>query len=108
MRPRGAVWRGAVVALVMACRPTGALFAQDALSSADRCIAPVAYYPLDGAVVGLDSQGVPALGTYERISPDGRYVRVATGFDYRDAAPVAGMSFGARDKSMVVSLRVEQ
>jgi transglutaminase-like putative cysteine protease len=42
------------------------------------------------------------------ISPDGRYVRVATGFDYRDAAPVAGMSFGAKDKSMVVSLRVEQ
>jgi transglutaminase-like putative cysteine protease len=42
------------------------------------------------------------------ISPDGRYVRVATGFDYRDAAPVSGMSFGARDKSMVVSLRVEQ
>lgn len=74
MRPRGAVWQGAVVALVMACRPTGALFAQDALSSADRCIAPVAYYPLDGAVVGLDSQGVPALGTYERISPDGRFI----------------------------------
>lgn len=42
------------------------------------------------------------------ISPDGRYVRVATGFDYRDAAPVSGMSFGARDKSMNVSLRVEQ
>ena len=42
------------------------------------------------------------------ISPDGRYVRVATGFDYRDAAPISGMSFGARDKSMVVSLRVEQ
>ncbi|MBL0924310.1 MAG: transglutaminase family protein, partial [Sphingomonadaceae bacterium] len=42
------------------------------------------------------------------ISPDGRYVRVATGFDYRDAAPVSGMSFGARDKNMIVSLRVEQ
>ena len=42
------------------------------------------------------------------ISPDGRYVRVATGYDYRDAAPVSGMSFGARDKSMIVSLRVEQ
>jgi len=29
------------------------------------------------------------------ISPDPRYVRVATGSDYRDAAPVTGISFGA-------------
>ena len=28
------------------------------------------------------------------ISPDPRYVRVATGSDYRDAAPVTGISFG--------------
>ena len=42
------------------------------------------------------------------ISPDQRYIRVATGFDYRDAAPITGLSFGASDESMVVSLRVEQ
>lgn len=41
-------------------------------------------------------------------SPDQRYVRVATGFDYSDAAPITGLSFGALDESMVVSLRVEQ
>ena len=41
-------------------------------------------------------------------SPDQRYIRVATGFDYRDAAPITGLSFGALDESMVVSLRVEQ
>jgi transglutaminase-like putative cysteine protease len=41
-------------------------------------------------------------------SPDQRYIRVATGFDYSDAAPITGLSFGAHDKSMVVSLRVEQ
>ncbi len=41
-------------------------------------------------------------------SPDQRYVRVATGFDYSDAAPITGLSFGAHDESMVVSLRVEQ
>ncbi len=29
------------------------------------------------------------------ISPDPRYVRVATGSDYRDAAPITGISFGA-------------
>jgi transglutaminase-like putative cysteine protease len=56
----------------------------------------------------LDGIGWVGFDISNKISPDGRYVRVATGFDYRDAAPVSGMSFGARDKSMVVSLRVEQ
>jgi transglutaminase-like putative cysteine protease len=56
----------------------------------------------------VDSIGWVGFDISNGISPDGRYVRVATGFDYRDAAPISGMSFGARDKSMVVSLRVEQ
>lgn len=56
----------------------------------------------------LDNIGWVGFDISNGISPDGRYVRVATGFDYRDAAPVSGMSFGARDKSMIVSLRVEQ
>jgi transglutaminase-like putative cysteine protease len=56
----------------------------------------------------LDAIGWVGFDISNGISPDGRYVRVATGFDYRDAAPVSGMSFGARDKSMIVSLRVEQ
>lgn len=38
------------------------------------CIAAVGYWPLDPEKVGVDSNGVPALGTYERISPDGRFV----------------------------------
>lgn len=38
------------------------------------CIPAVSYLPLDAAVVGTDANGVPALGTYERISPDGRFV----------------------------------
>lgn len=50
----------------------GAAAAADAAPSA--CIALVSYLPLDGGEVGLDSNGVPALGTYERISPDGRFV----------------------------------
>ena len=32
------------------------------------------------------------------ISPDPRYVRVATGSDYRDAAPVTGISYGAAEE----------
>jgi transglutaminase-like putative cysteine protease len=42
------------------------------------------------------------------ISPDQRYVRVATGRDYREAAPVTGISYGARDHAMHVRLAVEQ
>jgi len=40
----------------------------------DSCVAAVSYLQLDPAQVGRDSQGVAALGTYERISPDGRFV----------------------------------
>jgi transglutaminase-like putative cysteine protease len=42
------------------------------------------------------------------ISPDPRYVRVATGRDYRDAAPVTGISFGAMTEELSVHLAVEQ
>ena len=48
--------------------------AETALPVGDRCTAPVSYWPLDSAVVGKDGQGIPALGTYERVSPDGRFV----------------------------------
>jgi transglutaminase-like putative cysteine protease len=42
------------------------------------------------------------------ISPDPRYVRVATGRDYRDAAPITGVSFGAASENLHVELAVEQ
>lgn len=42
------------------------------------------------------------------ISPDARYVRLATGCDYRDAAPVTGISLGAGTDALEVSLAVEQ
>lgn len=42
------------------------------------------------------------------ISPDPRYVRVATGHDYRDAAPVTGISFGTADHQLRVEVAVEQ
>jgi transglutaminase-like putative cysteine protease len=41
------------------------------------------------------------------ISPDPRYVRVATGSDYRDAAPVTGISIGASDQVLTVGVAVE-
>ncbi|MDE2403856.1 MAG: transglutaminase family protein [Sphingomonadales bacterium] len=57
---------------------------------------------------------VPGLGwvgfdVSNRVSPDARYVRVASGRDYPDAAPVSGITFGpASESGLVVSLSVEQ
>ncbi|MBM2574883.1 transglutaminase family protein [Jannaschia sp. Os4] len=42
------------------------------------------------------------------ISPDGRYVRVATALDYAAAAPVTGMRQGAGAERLDVSVEVEQ
>lgn len=42
------------------------------------------------------------------MSPDARYVRVATGLDYLGAAPVSGMRYGRGAENMLVKLQVEQ
>jgi len=42
------------------------------------------------------------------ISPDPRYVRVATGRDYRDAAPITGISSGSLTEDLSVDIAVEQ
>ncbi len=42
------------------------------------------------------------------ISPDPRYVRVATGRDYRDAAPITGISYGSQREDLSVDVAVEQ
>lgn len=42
------------------------------------------------------------------ISPDERYVRLAVGLDYAEAAPVSGIRFGSADERLNVSVQVEQ
>ncbi|MES2493559.1 MAG: transglutaminase family protein [Pseudomonadota bacterium] len=42
------------------------------------------------------------------ISPDARYVRVASGRDYAEAAPVTGISYGSGKTTLSVSLAVAQ
>jgi transglutaminase-like putative cysteine protease len=42
------------------------------------------------------------------ISPDERYVKIATGLDYDEAAPISGIIFGDSKESMLVSLQVQQ
>jgi transglutaminase-like putative cysteine protease len=42
------------------------------------------------------------------VSPDARYVRLATGRDYGEAAPITGLVQGAGNEEMHVALAVEQ
>lgn len=42
------------------------------------------------------------------ISPDERYVCVATGLDYADAAPILGIRHGTANESLSVAVTVEQ
>lgn len=54
---------------------------------------------------------VPGLGwvgfdAANKICPDERYVRIATGLCYRDAAPVSGMRIGTAGENLKVALRV--
>jgi transglutaminase-like putative cysteine protease len=42
------------------------------------------------------------------ISPDARYVRLATGRDYRDAMPVSGIRLGQAQEQLEVHITVEQ
>lgn len=56
-------------------------------------------------VVGL---GWVAFDVSNGISPDSRYVRVATGRDYRDAMPVSGIRTGQAQEQLDVLITVEQ
>ena len=68
-------WR--CIAARLACLPlamAGAFSHAAPETGSDVCIAPQTYLPLDAKEVGANAQGVAALGTYERISPDGRFI----------------------------------
>ncbi|MGB8817430.1 MAG: transglutaminase family protein [Rhizobiaceae bacterium] len=56
---------------------------------------------------------VPGLGWVgfdpaNNISPNEKYVRIAIGLDYRDAAPISGIRFGDAGEKLEVSVKVEQ
>ncbi|TWF54807.1 transglutaminase family protein [Neorhizobium alkalisoli] len=55
---------------------------------------------------------IPGLGwvgfdAANKVCPDDRYVRVASGLCYRDCAPVSGMRIGSAGENLKVSLTVE-
>jgi transglutaminase-like putative cysteine protease len=57
----------------------------------------------------VDGLGWVGFDVSNGISPDARYVRVATGLDYADAAPISGLRFGDHgDESLVVDIQVAQ
>ncbi|PJE36053.1 transglutaminase [Pseudooceanicola lipolyticus] len=56
----------------------------------------------------LDLLGWVGFDISNGYSPDERYVRIAIGRDYRDAAPVSGLRQGTGDESMIVSLQIQQ
>lgn len=60
------------------------------------------------AEVHVEGLGWVGFDVSNAISPDERYVRVATGLDYAEAAPVSGMRFGAAAESLDVSIQVQQ
>ena len=63
--------------VALAAQPASTPLPATAASAPDTsgaCIAPITYLPLDPAQVGADTNGMAALGTYERISPDGRFI----------------------------------
>lgn len=60
------------------------------------------------AEVHLDNLGWVAFDVSNGVCPDDRYIRVATGRDAHDAAPVYGLRGGAGDENLIVSLQVQQ
>ena len=55
----------------------------------------------------VDGLGWVGFDISNGISPDDRYIRVATGLDYREAAPISGIIFGGATETMSVALTVE-
>lgn len=56
----------------------------------------------------VDGFGWVGFDVSNGISPDARYVRVATGLDYREAAPISGLRFGAGNETLSVDVAVQE
>lgn len=57
----------------------------------------------------VDGIGWVGFDVSNSICPDERYVRVATGLDYRDAAPISGLRIGDHGaESLSVAIQVQQ
>ena len=59
------------------------------------------------AEVHLQGLGWVGFDAANKICPDERYIRLSTGLDYKDAAPVSGVVMGKAAETMNVSIKVE-
>jgi len=60
------------------------------------------------AEVWIGDLGWTGFDVSNGISPDMRYVRIATGLDYSQASPISGMTFGGSGESIDVNVQVQQ
>ncbi len=60
------------------------------------------------AEVFVDGLGWVGFDISNGISPDERYVQLAYGLDYNDAAPTRGVTLGAQRENLIVSIQVQQ
>ncbi|MFV0359324.1 transglutaminase family protein [Tropicimonas sp.] len=61
------------------------------------------------AEVHIEPLGWVGFDVANGISPDERYVRVATGLDYAEAAPISGLHFGeSAGETLAVDIQVQQ
>lgn len=60
------------------------------------------------AEVHVDGLGWVGFDVSNGISPDERYVRVATGLDYSEAAPIRGVRLGGAEETLSVAVKVAQ
>lgn len=60
------------------------------------------------AEVHVDGLGWVGFDVSNGVSPDTRYVRVATGLDYSDAAPISGTRIGGVNEELDVRINVVQ
>lgn len=60
------------------------------------------------AEVWVDNLGWVGFDVSNQVSPDEKYVRIASGLDYTEAAPISGITFGQVNESVDIALRVQQ
>jgi len=92
---------------IAACRAAGipARYVSGYLMMQDRVDQDASHAWAEAHVDGI---GWVGFDVSNRISPDERYVRLATGLDSSEATPISGMRMGAANESMIVSLQVQQ
>ena len=60
------------------------------------------------AEIYLENLGWVGFDISNSMSPDGRYIKLATGFDYVDVMPISGVRVGNGEERMSTQIQVEQ